>query len=892
MTAAVSQIQIAVFGALEILYGQEPARRPPTQRVLALLGLLIAQHDVPQRRDKLVDMLWPDMLPRQGRRVLSDTLWRARRLLASTDAEDTTLLQIGGDTVTFRSTSEAHVDLIAFERLLQAAGSSADTPDSPEAAAQLQQAVELYRGDFLEDCYDDWALYERERLRELYLSAVQRLLVHYQQQPALDAAVQMALRLVYADPLREDAHRALMRLYYLLGREADALRAFEHCRSVLAAELGVEPDVETLSLHEELLALQARRVGGPTRAVGERPAAPTPAPPTVARELALVGRQHERAELMEAVEQAIAGFGGLVLLEGAAGLGKTRLLTEVAAGASWRGAQVSWGRGREDAQALPFGALRAALGELLTPQRARQLADLLPAHLLGTLLPLLPQLADLLPTLSLAPPTGERQAALLHAAIGRLLAALGTLTPQVLVLEDLHWFDAATLTALAALAPPLADARVLLLLSGRTDALTERQAVWTTLLQLDRLGCLRRVELPPLSTRECAELIRRALHLRQAAPRFSQRVWEATGGNPHFVLETLRALVEQGLLRHDATGGWHTPWDHEATDYQELPLPDKLQAAIAGRVQELGAEDRQALAAAAVLGQSFAPTTWARMAASPGVPHELLQRQFLVEDPAGYRFGHETLREVIYEELDPSTRQTLHLKAAEALEQEYYAQVESLGQHLYLAGAWGKARPYLLQAGDRARAVYAWQDALRFYDQAREAAAQEPVVDLPTVWNIELKRGEAATPLGDHVMAITAYEAVLALAQGDAGPEAQARVGARRTAQIQALNGLCFVYGLRNEYPRAREAIKEAMALAAESPRLIDRAEVYYQAGLISFRMDDYAEARRFLNEGLQLYEALNLDTERAKCLIRDRLELPAAERPDRSGHRLFHAGA
>nr|MDQ2999180.1 hypothetical protein [Chloroflexota bacterium] len=200
--------RIAIFGALEITHDPAVPRRPPTQRVLALLGYLIAHHDVPQARDKLVDLLWPDLPPRQGRRMFSDTLWRARRLLTPPDQVDTSALLIAGDTVAFRPAAAIWVDLIAFEQALPAPGAA-----TTGTIDQLRTAVELYRGDFLEDCYDDWALYERERLREQYLSALQRLLAADQAQQAYDLALQSALRLAQADPLREEAHRALMRLY-------------------------------------------------------------------------------------------------------------------------------------------------------------------------------------------------------------------------------------------------------------------------------------------------------------------------------------------------------------------------------------------------------------------------------------------------------------------------------------------------------------------------------------------------------------------------------------------------------------------------------------------------------------------------------------------------------
>ncbi|HEX9369639.1 MAG TPA: tetratricopeptide repeat protein, partial [Roseiflexaceae bacterium] len=448
--------------------------------------------------------------------------------------------------------------------------------------------------------------------------------------------------------------------------------------------------------------------------------------------------------------------------------------------------------------------------------------------------------------------------------------------------EDLHWFDPATLRALAALLPALGDARVLLIVSGRADELARRPDVWNTLLQLDRIGLLRRVDLRELTEEECADLVRRILRMREPAPRFSARLYEATGGNPFFILQALRALQEQGILTRDAQGVWHTPWDAPHADYHDLPLPAGLRDAIDGRLRELTPQERAALAAAAVLGQNFTPRTWAGMTDQRPMTNnesddrwslvvgQLLQRQFLVEDSAGYRFGHETLREVIYDDLDAPTRRTLHLRAAETLEQEHFARVEALAQHLYLAGAWDKSLPYLIQAGDRARAVYAWQDALRCYDQAIEAAARTgaEAADAPTRWDIQLKRGEVATPLGDYPTAIAAYEEVLRLAEKDAdAPNAAARAGTRRGAQIQALNGLSYIYGMRNDYTRARETIRWAMALAEESPRLLDRAEVYYQAGLISFRMDDYAEARNLLVDALNLYQALGLEGEQAKCL-------------------------
>src|SRR5439155_14809792 len=119
---AMRSTRITLFGALEVAHGQAPPQRPPTQKALSLLGYLIVQHDIPQSRDKLVDLLWPDLLPRQGRRMLSDTLWRVRRLLTPPGQADTPALLIAGDTVAFRPTPSIWVDLIVFEQALPAPG--------------------------------------------------------------------------------------------------------------------------------------------------------------------------------------------------------------------------------------------------------------------------------------------------------------------------------------------------------------------------------------------------------------------------------------------------------------------------------------------------------------------------------------------------------------------------------------------------------------------------------------------------------------------------------------------------------------------------------------------------------------------------------------------------
>lgn len=866
-----TQLQIKLFGPMEVIHAGNAPLLPDTAKVRSLLGYLITYSNARHHREKLAELLWPEHDSNRGRRLLSDALWRARRMLnapGSASSLPASVLSIAGDTIAFQPDMSVWVDITSFQRL---ADSSNPTDALQGDLEQMQAAVDLYRGDFLEDCYDDWALYERERLRVRYLALLERLLGRYKESGLHDAALQIALRLVAADPLQEEAHQAVMQLLYLLGRENDAIRAYERCRDILRAELDVDPAPETQALFDEITALRAARA----RTVEEASSRPLEA-----GDAPFIGRREERAALLHALDQAVVGAGGMLLLTGDAGQGKSRLLRELAGGATWRGAQVSWGFGRADGQAQPLGPLREALSAMLTPLRVRQLAATLDPLWMAELVALLPPLADLLaevpPRALLAP---EHQLQRQYAAIRETLLALGKIAPQALLLEDIHWFDRATLGALEALLPHLRDARVLVVLSGRVDELPARADLWQVLLRMDRNGPLQRVELRGMGQEEAADLIRRLLGMMRLPEQMLERIYEVTGGNPFFIREMLRSLEEQQHLVRDRQGEWVVQ-NPDQNQSQELPLPASLQQTISARLGNLSLDDRRALATAAVLGQTFTPAQWAGMTTTsqlassqqaetgaPHIPHppeELLRRHFLVEERDGYHFEHHLLREVVYHALSESERQDLHLRAAEALEREHYARIEALAHHLCNAGAWAKAIPYLVQVGDRARELCAYSDALRAYDQALEASSRVSGVAGADIWSIQLKRGAISTLLGEYEPAIAAYRQVLLMI--DQVPPLY-ETAAQRSAQIQTLNGLCYVYGQRNEYREAQLAIRRALELAQGSVEAADRADVAFQAGLLYYRQDEYEQSETYLLQALSLYESIDAPEVKARLM-------------------------
>jgi len=228
--------RLHLLGTFELLGDHPAAQMPVTEKGHTLLTLL-AVHPLPIPRELAAATLWPDVPDARARRNLNNMLWRLKRLLSPQ------ALLTEADTLQLNA-RQWWIDVRAFEALL---------------AQSPAEALQLYRGDLVPELYDDFVALERERLRGLFLDALARLRRRYEDQHDLKAALDCAQRLVAADPMREDAHRDVMRLLAALGRPTEALAQFELCRETLARELGVEPAPETPALQREIASARATR---------------------------------------------------------------------------------------------------------------------------------------------------------------------------------------------------------------------------------------------------------------------------------------------------------------------------------------------------------------------------------------------------------------------------------------------------------------------------------------------------------------------------------------------------------------------------------------------------------------------------------------------------------
>ncbi len=579
-------LQAYALGTLQIeLDGL--AIRLASLKARSLLVYLLTHCNTPLPRDVLAGVFWPDSSDARARHALSHALWQIRSAHPALAAR----LVAEQDWVSFDLLPDDRFDAAEFEKRVQAETTS---------LADLAEAVALYRGDFLEGCYDDWAVLERERLRELCLAALERLIGLHKLHGDLEQALACAQRLVAADPLRESTHQELMRLYHALDRDRAALEQYAALQRILAEDIGAEPLAATVALASEI----AAHLDEPDTPYLPLKARPTPAFEQPER-IPLVGRREERAALLAHLDAAIGGRGRMVLLEGEAGVGKTRLMQQVARDAAWRGVQVHWGKAWELAEAPPYGLLCQVLQSALSPLRAAQLAQLVEGTWLREVSRLLPELAEWLPNLPSAvdlPPEQQRQR--LHQAVTRTVLTLGSM-PHLLILEDVQWADPATMAALVHLSEQLPSAPLLLVVTCRDAEARRAPAVWETLQTLNRVTDCEWLRLARLGADETGQIVQHALGQAQRLPLLERQVYRETDGNPLFVLETLRALRDEGLLQRDEAGNWRASWDEATVHEIGLPLPAGICQVIERRLAQLDEPARATLDMAAALGSRF-----------------------------------------------------------------------------------------------------------------------------------------------------------------------------------------------------------------------------------------------------------------------------------------------
>ncbi len=671
-----TQLRLTLLGGFHARLRTGEVMPLPGRKAQALLAFLALPLGRAHPRDKLAALLWGGIREESARASLRQTLFVVRKALGG--AEGAVLRQEGEALALAPAAVEA--DVAAFERAV-----ADGTPES------LEQAAALYQGDLLaglvlaEAPFEEWLLGERERLRELALEGLAKLLAHHRKAGVSQVAVGTALRLLTLDPLQEVVHRTLMRLYADLGRRGTALRQYQQCVSVLGRELGIEPEAETKALYQEILRERPSHRVAIAEASLAQPV-PEPRAPAGAETL-LVGRADELARLRDLLAATAAGTAQVVAVLGEGGIGKSRLVGELAGEAARRGVTVLLGRSYESEQILPFGPWVDAL-------RAGRIAE--DADLLERLGPTLRSgLARLLPEVGgIAPAGATIDIHQVFESVARLLGQLAGRQPLLVVLEDLHWADEVSTRLAAFIGRRLADRPVLMVATAREDELADAPAFRQALDDLQRGGRLTTLTLHPLSRPDTLTLVRAVARSGAAAAdeRLGEQAWAASEGNPFVAVETVRAHAEGAAI---APG-------------HGLALPERVREIIGRRLERLSERSQTLAAVAATIGREF---DFALLQRAGGLGEEdtaagleeLVRRRVLHGVGERFDFTHDRIREVAYERVLPPRRKILHRKVAEAIEavheRELDAHALALGQHYREAEAWELAVTFLRKAG-------------------------------------------------------------------------------------------------------------------------------------------------------------------------------------------------
>jgi class 3 adenylate cyclase/tetratricopeptide (TPR) repeat protein len=437
-----------------------------------------------------------------------------------------------------------------------------------------------------------------------------------------------------------------------------------------------------------------------------------------------VGRADDRTRVRRRLDAALQGHGALTLIGGEPGVGKSRLASEIAFEARDRGMLVLNGRAFESEGLPPYNAIAAPLGRYLRTRSSDETNRLLgtEAPYIVKVLPELQAHVAAQPSAESLGPDAERYR--LFEALTACMLRVAREAPLLLVIDDLHWADRATIHLLQHLMRRVAHAPVLLLATYRDLEIPTGHALGALIDELQRDGLGEQVVLAPL-TREQVEALVGDMLGETPAPAATEALYAAAAGNPFFTEELVRLLRDQ-----------HSSFDVPQGAAQRL-VPESVRNILLRRFERLGAETREMLTWCAVLGTDL---TIERIAALTGADddavvrgvEEALDAHVLREERAVFAFAHPLIHEMLYSGLTSLRRQLMHRQVGAMLEELYAhdvdTHVQELAHHFLEAGRGSSptAAAYARRAAEQASAVFAHDEAAAYYGRAADALAQEP----------------------------------------------------------------------------------------------------------------------------------------------------------------------
>ncbi|GIV74590.1 MAG: hypothetical protein KatS3mg049_3146 [Caldilinea sp.] len=810
-------LRVFLLGEVRLEVGGRTILLPKREGLLRLLTRLVWLAGLPQGRRSLAFSLWPDATESDALANLRRHLYLLRSLLPP---EWQDVLIVSPQEVSWQGAPRCWIDVAAFRQ---------DTDDW----RQLEEIVGLYCGDLAagvdgDDCILGW----REELRNRYLALLKKLITVCLDQNQLERALQWARKLTAQDPWDEEAVRLQMTLETLTGNRAAAIAAYQRLARDLERELRTRPMPETMALYGDILNNRLPRLAP------QRNISPVPH---------FVGRAHELAQLQALLAALRQGQGRIVFISGEAGAGKTSLLREAfhrfLAASGEDVPRLFWGHcppPTGDAPPRPYAPWRqvfAAAAPLLV--RSAEI----PPEWLSRILPLVPDLSLLHPGLL---PPARLDAAELRAALRQGLHFLALQRPLVLVLEDVHWADIASLELLAELADTCQALPLLLLVTHRAGDVPV--ALLDLKRELRRRRCAQELSLCALSEEESRLLLEKMLGRKAVTPALWDEISRYAHGLPLLLSEAAENLRQ---LQHAS-----------------CQLPSTLRAAIQVRLAQLDRQARQMLEAAAVLGFSFSHRELEAMLGWSSTAYAAvldgLQAQRLVLDATSpglddYTFSHQLIHQIILDDIPPDRAVFLHERAARALETvhagragfaaEIAAHYEAAQRPVEAARCWMVHAQELTDLAAFAQAEAAIERAIAFIEKDDSRASRELRAQAT------LQRGVIAHHRGQAAEALLLLESALVACREFPSLYADALI--RQASALYTCD----------RYPEAYQAASQSLEMArtlGEKPAITRGLNI---RGMVALMMGRPCEAIQDLQEALALEDAIGPSTEMVQGL-------------------------
>ncbi len=692
-------LHIELLGSFRVRYGDQPIDSLPSARMQSLMAYLLLHRESPVSRQQLAYVFWPESSEKQARTNLRQLLHHLLRAFPQLEP----FVQTNARTIQWQTETPFSLDVDEFEQALLQAKQAAQAEDQTAELHALKTSLDSYQGDLLPECYQEWIEPFRDRLRQQYLTALQKVMALLERQRAYPEAVRYARRWIKEDDLQEKAYGALMRVHALNHDRAAALNVYRECRKVLRRELNIEPGREIRELYQRLLEmsdeLAPQQLGSQSRSDDSIP---------------LIGREREWEQLCDTWQTVEQNPPQMLWIMGEAGIGKSRLAEELIDWVKQQGGTTAHTRFYAAEGGLAFTPVR----DWLRTGKFQAALSSLDDVWLKEVSRVLPELRNKLPNQEPLQPLMEawQRQQFFEALVRAILMAP---QPLLLVIDDLQWCDQETLEWLHYLLRFDDQAKMLLLCTVRSELVNENKALISLMLDLQRSGHLTKLELSPLNARETARLAA-TITTKEIADHLAQRLYQETEGNPLFVVEMSRA----GLAELQATE------EVPPEDALLSPLPPRIQSVIQYRLMQLSPEAQKLVELAATIGHDFNFPVLRNACEHDEerlieVLEELLLRRIIREQGAtDYDFSHDKIREVAYFAISESKRRLLHRRVAQALESLHAPNIDYISARLAIhyekAGVIEKAIDYYERAGKASRQLYANNEAIEYLQRGLE----------------------------------------------------------------------------------------------------------------------------------------------------------------------------